>query len=58
MVKETNLNGKIVFTCEKCGWLYKDIAIAEKCQEWCTKHHSCNLEYQKYAIKLKQGDKK
>ena len=52
MVKETNLDNKIVYKCEKCGWLYKDRIIAEKCQKWCEKHKSCNLKYQKYAIKL------
>jgi len=52
MVKETNLDGKIVFKCEKCGWLYRDEDIATKCENWCKNHKSCNLEYQKHAIKL------
>lgn len=55
MVKETNFEGKIVYTCEKCGWVYKDRDIAEKCQSWCEKHKSCNLKYQKHAIKIKGG---
>ncbi|MEX2017297.1 MAG: hypothetical protein WD876_02390 [Candidatus Pacearchaeota archaeon] len=52
MVKETNLEGNIVFKCEKCGWLYRYRGMAEKCQRWCEKHKSCNLEYAKFAIKL------
>jgi len=52
MVQETNFEGKIVYKCEKCGWLYREIGIAEKCQEWCEKHKSCNLEFQKHAIKI------
>lgn len=52
MVKETNLENEIVFKCEKCGWLYRDKEIAEKCQDWCENNESCNLEYQKKSIKL------
>ena len=52
MVQETNLNGKIVFKCEKCGYLYKEIEKAEECESWCKKHKSCNLQITKYAIKL------
>lgn len=52
MVEETNLEGKIVYKCMKCGWLYRKRELAEKCQAWCKKHKSCNLEIAKYAIKL------
>ncbi|MEK6940907.1 MAG: hypothetical protein AABW49_03340 [Nanoarchaeota archaeon] len=52
MVKETNLDGKIVYTCEKCGWMYRDNKIAVNCQKWCEKHKTCNLNYQKQAIRV------
>ena len=52
MVSEENVGGKNVYKCEKCGWLYRKHEIAEKCQSWCGKHKSCNLEIAKYAIKL------
>jgi uncharacterized protein YcsI (UPF0317 family) len=52
MVSETNLEGKTVFKCEKCGWLYKDGKMAERCEGWCEKHKSCNLNIVKHAIKL------
>ena len=52
MVSETNFEGEIVFKCEKCGWLYRDKIIANKCEKWCKKNRSCNLDFQKYAIKL------
>jgi len=52
MVEETNLNGKIVHKCEKCGWLYRKRELAEKCESWCKKHKSCNLEIAMHAIKL------
>jgi len=52
MVKETNFEGKIVFKCMKCGWLYREEVLAKKCQSWCERHKSCNRDYQRYAIKL------
>lgn len=52
MVEETNIEGEVVYKCEKCGWLYREKAMASKCEAYCTKHNACNLEYQKFAIKL------
>jgi len=53
MAEERNLNGKIVFMCEECGYFYKDKKWAGKCQAWCKKHKSCNLEITKHATKMK-----
>ena len=47
MVKQ--IMGK--YQCEECAFFYKDKDIAQKCENWCTKHNSCNLEIIKYAIK-------
>lgn len=58
MVEETNLEGKIVFKCMKCGWLYEDKEIAQKCEDWCHEHNSCNLEFVKHAIKLNKMEEK
>ena len=33
-----------------CGLIYDDKKIAKKCQNWCSKHKSCNLEIKKHAI--------
>jgi len=52
MPEETNLQGNMVYKCMKCGWLYREIEFAEKCEQWCKKHKSCNLEIAKHAIKL------
>lgn len=30
--------------CEICGYQYEDKDWAEKCEAWCKKNHSCNLE--------------
>ena len=52
-MEETNFKGKIVYKCMKCGWLYYEKERAEKCESWCEKHNSCNLELAKYAIKMR-----
>ena len=51
MVEETNLEGEIIYKCEKCGWLYKDREIAQKCEKYCRRHNAYNLKYTKFAIK-------
>ena len=55
MVKEIIFKDNAVFVCERCGWMYKNNEIAEDCQDWCEKHKSCNLDFQKYAIKPLNG---
>lgn len=39
------------FECEKCGLRYKQKIWAQRCQEWCSKNKSCNLEITKHVIK-------
>ena len=39
-----------VYKCPECGFLYKEEEWAKKCQAWCAKHHSCNIEITKRAI--------
>ena len=51
MPKEENFEGKIVYKCEKCGWLYKSKKWAQKCEDYCGKNHSCSLDITKHAIK-------
>ncbi len=50
MVKKTKSGNK----CEECGYVYKDGRWAEKCEAWCKKHNSCNLEITKHSIKNKK----
>ncbi|MEM1574500.1 MAG: hypothetical protein QW755_00220 [Nitrososphaerota archaeon] len=45
MVKE--ING--FYICEECKLKYKEKIWAEKCEEWCRKYKSCNLEITKHA---------
>lgn len=42
-------NNKELYQCEECGLKYENKEIAEKCQDWCQEHKSCNLEIIKYA---------
>ena len=53
MTEETNFKGRIVYKCMKCGWLYKDEDLAKKCEKWCKKHKSCNLDIAQHAIKIR-----
>ncbi|NCO17858.1 hypothetical protein COT60_01070 [Candidatus Pacearchaeota archaeon CG09_land_8_20_14_0_10_30_9] len=52
MVKKTNLEGEIVFKCERCGLFYRNKGVAKKCENWCNKNNSCNYLISKVCIKL------
>jgi hypothetical protein len=43
---------KKIFTCPRCGYSYKEKEWAKKCESWCTKHKSCNLEINKHRVML------
>ena len=49
-MKEKKIDSKILFICEVCGLGYLEKEIAEKCEEWCTKTGTCNLEITKNAV--------
>ena len=51
MVKEIQSKGKTYYICEACDMAYKEKEIAQKCEDWCNKTKSCNLEYIKYSVK-------
>ncbi len=46
MVKRVRKNYK----CEECGLSYEKRARAEKCEAWCKKNKSCNLEITKHSV--------
>ena len=48
VVKRENL---IYFECEECGLLYREKALAERCQKWCAENKSCNMEIINHAVK-------
>ena len=47
MVKESEKK----FLCEECGMVYLEKDMAQKCEDWCKKYKSCNLEIIKHAVK-------
>lgn len=51
MVKEKTINNKIDYQCEICKFYYKEKKWAGKCEDWCKKYKSCNLEISKHALK-------
>jgi len=53
MVKEIIKQGTTYFQCEECKFFYETRTLAQKCEDWCKKTNSCNLEIIKQAIKLK-----
>lgn len=42
---------KKFYKCTICGLKYKEKRWAKKCEEWCKKYKSCNLEIIQHAIK-------
>lgn len=50
MVKEVEINGRKYFECEICKMDYKEKELAEKCQNWCSSHDSCNSEVIKLSV--------
>jgi len=51
MGKTINQNHQIVYICSECKMKYHDEVIAERCEIWCKKNKSCNLDIIKHATK-------
>jgi hypothetical protein len=39
------------YACNECQLVFKERQWAEKCEEWCSKHHTCNLAITKHSKK-------
>ncbi len=52
MVQEIKKDKRKYYICKECNFAYKEKQLAEKCEEWCKKHHSCNIEITKNAIQI------
>ncbi len=52
MVKKVKKNDEVLYVCEVCGLAYAEKKWAEKCQEWCQQHQSCNLEIIQHSVLL------
>lgn len=53
MVREIDKRKKKYFQCESCNFYYLNSEIAKKCEDFCNKHKSCNIEITKHAVKFK-----
>lgn len=51
MVVEVEKRRMKLYQCEICKFNYLEKSFAEKCEDWCKKHNSCNLEIIKQAVK-------
>jgi len=51
VVKEVKKGSKKLYVCEVCGLKYGEKVWAEKCEEFCFKHHSCSLEITSHAVR-------
>lgn len=58
MVKNINQNNQSYWQCEECGFKYGNKEWAEKCEDWCREHQSCNLEITQHAIQEIFGKRK
>jgi len=52
MVKKIEKKDKIYFICEMCDMVYDSKELAQKCEDWCKKYKSCNLDIIKHAVEL------
>jgi len=50
VVDELNRKGAIVYTCELCGFGYRELETAERCEEYCDTHGSCSPEISREAV--------
>ena len=50
MVNELSRKGEIVYVCELCGFGYKDVDTAERCEQYCDTRGSCSLEITQKAV--------
>lgn len=50
MLKIISKKGKKLYQCKECGFQYADKDWAKKCEEWCKKHHSCNIEITSHGL--------
>jgi len=45
---------KVLYECIECHLKYEDKKWAQKCEEWCKKTSSCNLDIIKHAVQSKK----
>jgi len=58
MVKEETIKEIVYFMCEECNMYYKTKELAQKCENFCNKYHSCSLEITKHAVQPSDNNEK
>ncbi len=51
MVREFEQEDKPVFQCTQCGFIYENVEIAEKCEDYCSTNGKPNTEITSKAMK-------
>lgn len=51
MAKEIKKENNKYYQCSECKLYYLDKSWAKKCEAWCPKHNSCNLDIIKHSVK-------
>jgi hypothetical protein len=39
-----------LFMCNDCKLLYRTRDLAQKCEDWCIEHNSCNVEISRQSV--------
>ncbi|MEK7183459.1 MAG: hypothetical protein AAB776_02370 [Patescibacteria group bacterium] len=52
MVKTTKKDGGTLFTCEQCGFQYREEHQAQECEYACVNHGICRTDIAKQAVKI------
>jgi hypothetical protein len=42
-----------LYQCDRCGFLYEEKEWAEKCEQWCSAHGSCNMDITDHGVQRK-----
>ena len=51
MAVELIKNRKRYYQCKICGLVYRNKEYADKCEAWCSKNKSCNLNIAQHSLK-------
>lgn len=55
MLNNESANNSKCYQCQECGFFYREEAQAQKCEEWCREHKSCNIDITKDAVKTEKA---
>ena len=56
-MKVVKRNSHLYFLCEEYGFVYEAREWALKCEEWCARNKSCNMDIVRHAIKDNSREK-